>query len=296
MASGPSPRHLLTVTVACVLLTAGAVGLAACGDDEGAATPTTQLTLPGGSGPDSTTTTTSGGTTGGSGGTAVNPLLAPSPPAPVSLPPVAPGLAPVVSRVPTTEKVIFMTIDDGMFRDPAVIQKFRELGIPFTMFLNTGYAEEDPAFFRGLQQAGGNVQGHTINHPNLATLGAPAVRAQVCGTNDTFTRLFGTPQTLFRPPYGNTNATVQQAAASCGYRAVVLWKGSTNGGKLTMQDGPLKPGDIILMHFRDTLGADIDDVTRRAREEGFRFGRLEDWLVGPSPLPPPPAPVTTAAR
>ena len=50
--------------------------------------------------------------------------------------------------------------------------------------------------------------------------------------------------TLFRPPYGNSNDMVRRIAAECGYKAVVLWKGSTNDGKLTMQDVTLHPGDI----------------------------------------------------
>ncbi len=281
MAAGAPSRHLTISVLAALVLLVGAAGLAGCAGEEGGATPTTSLTLPDPA-PATDATTTTAATTAATTAEE-NPLVAPSPAAPVALPPAAPGLAPVVSRVPTTEKVVFMTIDDGMFRDPAIIGKFRELGIPFTMFLTPGYAEEDPEFFRGLQREGGTVQGHTVDHPNLLQLAPDAVRTQVCGTNDTFTRLFGTPQTLFRPPYGNTDADVQRAAASCGHRAVVLWKGSTNGGKLTMQDGPLTPGDIILMHFRDTLGADIDDVTRRVREEGFRIGRLEDWLVGTTP-------------
>lgn len=60
---------------------------------------------------------------------------------------------------------------------------------------------------------------------------------------------------------------------------MIHWTGSTNIGQLTMQEGELKPGDIILMHYRDTLIADLDDVAARARAEGFRIGRLEDHLA-----------------
>lgn len=35
------------------------------------------------------------------------------------------------------------------------------------------------------------------------------------------------------------------------------------------------------MHYRDTLNADLDDVVASARAEGFRIGRLEDYLVQP---------------
>ena len=77
---------------------------------------------------------------------------------------------------------------------------------------------------------------------------------EVCGTLDDYQTLFGRRPTLFRPPYGSTNANVQAVAASCGFKAIVLWKGSTNDGRFDLQDGTqLTPGDVVLMHFRTDL-------------------------------------------
>ncbi len=193
--------------------------------------------------------------------------------------PVVDGMAPLVRRVDTTDRVIFITIDDGQIRDPTYLDHFASLGVPFTSFLTRPNAEADPAFWQGTLAHGGSIQTHTINHPNLRTTGEAAARREICEPAETFTNLFGQRPTLFRPPYGNSNDMVRRIAAECGYRAVVLWTGSTNDGKLTMQDGPLKPGDIILMHYRVTLNADLDDVVARARAEGFRIGRLEDYLA-----------------
>ncbi len=142
-------------------------------------------------------------------------------------------------------------------------------------------AEADPDYWKGSVARGGLIESHTITHPNLRTTGLGAARREICTPADTFTGLFGRRPTLFRPPYGNWTDNVRAIAHQCGYRAVVLWTGSTNNGKLTMQHGLLEPGDIILMHYRTTLNADLDDVVARARAEGFRIGRLEDYLGGP---------------
>lgn len=207
-----------------------------------------------------------------------NDLLAP-PPTVVTPLPVVDGMAPLVRRVETTDRVIFITIDDGQIRDPTYLEHFERMGVPFTSFLTRPMAEADPAFWQGTLARGGSIQTHTINHPNLRTTGEAAARREICEPAETFTNLFGTRPTLFRPPYGNSNDMVRRIAAECGYRAVVLWTGSTNDGKLTMQDVVLQPGDIILMHYRVTLNADLDDVVARARAEGFRIGRLEDYLA-----------------
>jgi len=208
-----------------------------------------------------------------------NDLLAP---APTVLPALdQAGMAPSVRRVDTTDRVIFITIDDGQIRDPSYLEHFERLGVPFSSFLTQPMAKADPEFWKATLARGGSIQTHTISHPNLRAVGPAAARREICDPADTFTELFGTRPTLFRPPYGNSNDAVRSIAQQCGYRAVVLWTGSTNNGKLTMQDVHLQPGDIILMHYRDTLNADLDDVVARARAEGYRIGRLEDYLVQP---------------
>ena len=198
-------------------------------------------------------------------------------PTPVSLP--ATSSAPVFSRIPTTNKVIFLGIDDGMVRDPAVADLLKQANIPFTMFLVQGEAEAGADYFRQLQQYGGVVESHTINHPDLTKLSYGNMQTEVCGTLDDYQNLFGRRPTLFRPPYGSYNANVQAVAASCGFKAVVLWEGSTNDGRFDLQDGAqLMPGDIVLMHFRTDLLEDLQKVFDVCKQQGFAIASLEDYL------------------
>lgn len=207
-----------------------------------------------------------------------NDLLAPAPTV-VPDQEATDGLAPLVRRVDTTDRVIFITIDDGQVRNPAYLDRFEQLGVPFTSFLTQPLAEAEPDYWTATLTSGGSIQAHTINHPDLRQSGEATIRRELCEPAETFTEVFGQRPALFRAPYGNSNDTVRRIAAECGYRAVVHWSGSTNIGELTMQDVDLTPGDIILMHYRDTLLADLDDIVARARAEGFRIGRLEDYLA-----------------
>jgi peptidoglycan/xylan/chitin deacetylase (PgdA/CDA1 family) len=198
-------------------------------------------------------------------------------PTPVDLPPT--NAAPEFSRIPTTNKVIFLGIDDGITRDPAVADLLKQANVPFTMFLVQGEADAGADYFRTLQQYGGVVESHTINHPDLSKLSYTQVEQEVCGVLDDYQQQFGRRPTLFRPPYGSTNGNVDAAAASCGLKAVVLWKGSTNDGRFDLQDGTrLTPGDIVLMHFRPDLLADLRKVFEVCKEQGFAIASLEDYL------------------
>ncbi len=206
--------------------------------------------------------------------------LVPQPaPTPVDLPPT--GQAPVFSRIPTTNKVIFLGIDDGIVRDPAVADLLQQANVPFTMFLVQGEAEAGADYFRRLQDYGGVVEAHTVNHPDLVTVSATRLQSEVCGTLDDLQGLFGRRPTLFRPPYGSYNANVQAVAASCGFKAIVMWKGSTNDGRFDLQDGDqLTPGDVVLMHFRTDLLADLKKVFEVCKQQGFAIASLEDYLPG----------------
>jgi peptidoglycan/xylan/chitin deacetylase (PgdA/CDA1 family) len=204
-------------------------------------------------------------------------LLKQPAPTPVALPPT--GQAPVFSRIPTTNKVIFLGIDDGLVRDPAVADLLKQANIPFTMFLVQGEADAGLDYFRQLQQYGGVVEAHTINHPDLTKVSAGQLQSEVCGTLDHYQEIFGRRPTLFRPPYGSYNANVQAVTASCGFKAIVMWKGSTNDGRFDLQDGTqLTPGDVVLMHFRTDLLVDLQKVFDVCKQQGFAIASLQDYL------------------
>ncbi|AXI81346.1 polysaccharide deacetylase family protein [Peterkaempfera bronchialis] len=215
---------------------------------------------------------------------------APKPPA---VPPVklgGPGPIPVVSRIPTRDRVVFLTIDDGAEKDPRFVRMMRELKVPVTMFLTDAAIRPDYGYFTPLQRLGNTIQNHTLTHPDLPTLGAEAQRAEICGQQQKLAKEYGTAPTLFRPPYGNYNAATLEAAKSCGIRAVVLWKESMQITDMQYQtaDRKLRPGDIVLAHFRGpaelknhTMTEMFGSLLHRIQQQGFSVGRLDDYLGPP---------------
>jgi len=210
--------------------------------------------------------------------TTVDPLFAPTTP-----PTRAPGPAPVIDAVATTDPVVFVTIDDGNVRDDAVIDWLRLKRMPVTAFPTENIANIDPAYFQRLQAAdGAYIQTHSISHPNLKRVSAAEQRRQICEPADRFTTLFGVRPRLFRPPYGDYNATTLKIAMECRYDAVVHWRASMNNGRLAVAQGDLRAGDIVLMHFRTDLLQNLTALEGLLAARGLRVARLEDYVPVPS--------------
>ncbi|MFH9953179.1 polysaccharide deacetylase family protein [Streptomyces roseolus] len=214
----------------------------------------------------------------------------PTPPAPPAVKPVQRkrgGPVPVISDVPTTDKVVFLTIDDGAEKDPEFVRMMDELDVPFTMFLTDSAISGDYGYFEPLVAQGHGVANHTLTHPNLRTLSPEAQRREICGQQEKLRKRYGTAPRLFRPPFGNWNEATRAAAGTCGVDAIVLWRESMQIKDMQYQRGDrkLRPGDIVLAHFRgpgELKGRTMTEMTatmlRKIQEQGFTVARLEDYV------------------
>ncbi|MEV8096329.1 polysaccharide deacetylase family protein [Kitasatospora sp. NPDC085879] len=215
---------------------------------------------------------------------------APPPPTdkPVKLP--ATGPVPVFSEVPTGDKVVFITIDDGAEKDPKFVEMATDLKVPFSMFLTRDIVRGDYGYFKPLQALGNRIHNHSTDHPAMSKLSADRQKAEVCDAQSALTQQYGTPPLLFRPPYGDGAHTpaLNTAVRECGPRAVVLWRESMQIHDMQYQaaDKKLRPGDIILAHFRgpkdlkgETMTKMFGELLSRIQEQGFAVGRLEDYIA-----------------
>ncbi|MFC9815719.1 polysaccharide deacetylase family protein [Streptomyces virginiae] len=215
---------------------------------------------------------------------------APKPAQKPQIPKAAPGKVPVIDRIPLPagEKIVFLTFDDGAEKDPEFLKMAADLKLPISMFLTDSVASSDYGHFEKLRDNGSasTVNNHTLTHPNLRTLSFEAQKKEICGQQDKLEKRFGQRPPLFRPPFGNYNDDTLRAASECGVSSVLLWRVSMQINNFQYAQGSaLQPGDIILAHFRgpsELKGAtEIQMTTRmlqRIQEQGYRIGRLEDYL------------------
>jgi len=134
------------------------------------------------------------------------------------------GLIPVLTRIDTSDPVVFITIDDGFDKDPRVLDVLKARHIPVTPFLTVDAVKTKPGFFTSVQRiTGQSVQDHTLTHPHLSRLGLDGQTHEICGAADALQGFYGARPWLFRPPYGDYDQTTRKAAAACGMKALVLW-------------------------------------------------------------------------
>ncbi|MGY0069223.1 polysaccharide deacetylase family protein [Streptomyces sp. QTS137] len=195
-------------------------------------------------------------------------------------------LPPVFTTVPTEEKVVFLTIDDGAEKDPAFLRMMSELKIPYTAFLSDYVIKEDYGYFGKMQDRGVGLHNHTLNHPYLPGLSYARQKREICGMQDVIEKRYGERPVLFRPPFGNYNKDTLRAAKSCGIEYAPLWNEEVFVDRWDYRewDRELHPGDIVLTHFRgrDDWKGTMPDMIRRFLDkvtaEGYAVGRLEDYL------------------
>ncbi|MEU3406861.1 polysaccharide deacetylase family protein [Streptomyces sp. NPDC006670] len=191
------------------------------------------------------------------------------------------GLPPVVAHVPTSEKVVFITIDDGWTHDADAARMLRERRVPASLFLLPGATAYDTQYFTDLVDGGRvTVENHTVNHPDLTTLDAAGKDAEVCGAGERLEETFGKAPKLLRPPFGAVNDDVRLAAKACGVKALVTWTYDFTTWSQTPPTPQLKGGDIVLLHFTPTLAADLDRALAAARAAGLRPAPLMPYLRG----------------
>lgn len=189
------------------------------------------------------------------------------------------GMVPVFYRLQTDQPVVFLTIDDGVIKDPAAITFMSKHHLLASLFLNDSKISDNYAYFKTLQLAGNPIENHTLNHNDLTRLSYAQQKREICDNADGFEATFGKRPTLFRPPYGAFNDITRRAAADCGMKALIHWHAKANGGSMQYQQGEtLQPGDIVLMHFRKEVIADLAAFTDAAQKANLQTVLLEDWI------------------
>lgn len=226
--------------------------------------------------PTTTTTTTTSTTTT----TTTTTILPPAFPT-YSIAPIVPvnGMAAKITKVDTTDREVFLTIDDGIVKDPAAMQFLVDNKMPATLFLVSGEFCQDPAYFAQILTVGGTISSHTMSHPSLKGLSLERQTSEICNMKNAIAKELGSAGHLMRPPYGSSDENTRRASASCGINAVVNWNSELWEGNVNILQRPgLQPGDIFLTHFRTDLLDNLIALKAALDQQGFMVGRLEEYL------------------
>ncbi|RZU53165.1 peptidoglycan/xylan/chitin deacetylase (PgdA/CDA1 family) [Krasilnikovia cinnamomea] len=199
-------------------------------------------------------------------------------PAPVTAAPVTTAPATAAAR-----KTIALTFDDGPHPryTPQVLNLLRKYHVKATFCIVGDNAARYPALVRRIRAEGHRLCNHTRNHANMTRLSNSAARKQITTAQRQIRAAAGVSPTVFRFPYGASNARVRAVVRDCGLRNL-RWTVDTKDWERpaarTITARVLRgarPGAVVLMHDgggnRSRTVASLDSTIRQLKHKGYTF-------------------------
>jgi peptidoglycan/xylan/chitin deacetylase (PgdA/CDA1 family) len=130
----------------------------------------------------------------------------------------------VAAHASAPQAVISLTFDDSdlnQFTNAFPI--LQQYGMTGTFYTITGYIGVNPGYMtlpdlQALYNAGNEIGGHTVLHPDLTQISADEASREICDSRNTLLG-WGFPVTDFAYPYGSYSSQTEQIAAQCGYNS-----------------------------------------------------------------------------
>ncbi len=187
------------------------------------------------------------------------------------------------------DKVIYLTIDCGYgsSNTDTMLDIFKKHGIKVTFFVTNFFMDKSPEQVVRMVEEGHVVGNHSVTHADLTSLSDKEIYEEIIECEEKFFEVTGTQMDLyFRPPEGSYSKRTLQITEDLGYKTI-FWSIAYNDYDLNNQPGKAyvidhfttyhHNGAIPLMHNdSDSNMEAMDDVITLLKEQGYRFGTLEE--------------------
>ncbi|MCZ9353190.1 polysaccharide deacetylase family protein [Streptomyces mutabilis] len=185
------------------------------------------------------------------------------------------------ARAAACNGYVGLTFDDGPSGNTrALLDALRQNGLRATMFNQGQYAAQNPSLVRAQVDAGMWVANHSYTHPHMTQLSQAQMDAEISRTQQAIAKAGGGTPKLFRPPYGETNATLRAVEAKYGLTEVIWdvdsqdWNNASTDA-IVQAVSRLGDGQVILMHDwpANTLAA-IPRIAQTLAGKGLCSGMI----------------------
>jgi peptidoglycan/xylan/chitin deacetylase (PgdA/CDA1 family) len=188
-----------------------------------------------------------------------------------------------VFRIRTTEKVLYLTFDDGPdpVSTPRLLDILKTFNIKALFFCDGRAAEKFPDLINQIRSEGHQIGNHGYSHFDGWHTDTDKYINDITRASDY------TSDKIFRPPYGRLSIKQKNLLKSC---KIVFWDimaydfDATFGSAKSL--GVLKkrkrPGSIIVLHDTPSSCANmiLEEFIKYALSEGYRFELLDilEWI------------------
>ena len=150
---------------------------------------------------------------------------------------------------------VALTFDDGpnAATTSTLLSVLQGQGVRATLFNIGQNVAANPSLVKAEAAANMWIGNHSYTHSHMTTLTSAQMTSELQRTNDAITAAGAPKPSIFRPPYGETNSTLQAAASGQGLTTVTWdvdsqdWNGASTSA-IVSAAGRLTNGQIILMH------------------------------------------------
>ena len=191
---------------------------------------------------------------------------------------------------PTAQKRAALTFDDGpdSLVTPMVLDILKINNVKANFFFLGTQIEYFPAIMKRAYNEGHLILNHSYNHPHFTELNLEKIKNQITHTGDLIQSTIGKRPLLLRPPYGETNERVLDAAKGVKNK-IIIWSTDSMDWvagiekKEVIQNvlDNVRPGEIIIMHSgpgQKTVIDTLPEIIRGLRAKGFSIVDLETMM------------------
>ena len=193
------------------------------------------------------------------------------------------------------ENVLYLTFDAGYENGCTgkILDVLKENQVSAAFFLVGNYIEKNADLVRRMAQEGHIVANHTMHHYDMSTLtDKNAFEKELTDLENVYREKTGKELSKFyRPPQGVYSPENLEMAKELGYKTVfwsLAYVDWNNDAQPTREQALEKllprthPGAVILLHSTSQTNAEIlSELLAKWKEEGYRFGTLEELFENP---------------
>lgn len=191
--------------------------------------------------------------------------------------------------VETAEPKIALTFDAAWGNEDTkkILEILKKHDVHVTFFMTGGWVESYPDDVKAILAAGHDLGNHSENHKNMSQISDEEKKEELQKVHTKVQELTGYEMFLFRPPYGDYNNAVVNAAKDCGYYSIqwdvdsLDWKdyGVDSIIKTVTEHKHLGNGSIILCHNGAKYTAQaLDTLITTLKGKGYTFVPLSELI------------------
>lgn len=191
--------------------------------------------------------------------------------------------------VKTDKKQIALTFDGAWGNEDTatLLDILERQNVTATFFFTGGWISKYPEDVKTILSKGHEVGNHSENHKQMSKLSKEQCKEEIKIVHDKVKELTGLEMTVFRPPFGDYDDTVIQAANELGYHVIqwdvdsLDWKdyGCESIIHTVTNHKHLGNGSIILMHNGAKYTKDaLEKMIICLKEQGYDFVKVSELI------------------